>query len=246
MCVIDQSPRPAASLRLRNIAVAAAWIAALAPLAGCSERRPDPSMSSGSAAYQSFPGPTSNAPVDYKIGPLDVLSVTVFKEPDLSFKEIQVDAGGNLLFPLVGDVHAAGKSANELSKELAARLNEKYLRNAQVSVVIASSVSQHVTVEGNVTQPGVYDISGSSTLLQAIALAKSPTRTARLDQVAVFRFVDGKRMGAVFDLRAIRNGEAPDPVLQGGDIVVVGFSAAKGAFRDFLQSAPLLNLFVLF
>ena len=92
----------------------------------------------------------------------------------------------------------------------------------------------------------MYDISGSSTLLEAIARAKSPTRVARLDQVVVFRMINGQRAGAVFDLRKIRDGEAPDPQLQGGDIVVVGFSAVKGAFRDFLSAAPLLSLFQIF
>lgn len=245
MPVIDRSPT-CVCRRLGGVAAGVLLATALGGMAQARDPEPVPGVSTGAAAYQGFPAPTNNAPSDYKIGPLDVLSVTVFKEPDLSFKEIQVDAGGNLLFPLIGDVHAAGKSANDVSKELAARLNEKYLRNAQVSVVIVSSVSQHVTVEGSVVQPGVYDISGNATLLQAIALAKSPTRTARLDQVAVFRFVEGKRMGAVFDLRKIRNGEAPDPALRGGDIVVVGFSKSKGIFRDFLQTAPLLGIFAFF
>lgn len=201
-------------------------------------------LPSGNAAYTVIPPKAADSAerADYKIGPLDVLGVTVFQEPDLSFKEIQVDASGRLLFPLVGEVHAAGKTANELSRELATRL-ETSLVNPQVTVVIASSVSQQITVEGNVTQPGVYDIGGSTSLLQALAQAKSPTRVARLDQVVVFRTANGQRTGAVFDVRKIRVGAAPDPQLMGGDVVVVGFSAVKGAFRDFLTTAPFLNLF---
>ena len=204
----------------------------------------DSTLPSGDAAYAIIPPreADSAARTDYKIGPQDVLSVTVFQEPDLSFKEIQVDAAGNLLFPLVGQIQAGGKSAGELSKEISSRL-DGYIVNPQVSVVIASSVSQQVTVEGNVTQPGVYDISGSTSLLQALAQAKSPTRVARLDQVIVFRTVNGKRFGAVFDVRKIRVGAAPDPQLAGGDIVVVGFSAVKGAFRDFLTTAPFFSVF---
>ena len=201
-------------------------------------------LPSGDAAYQVLPPPAADSAgrADYKIGPLDVLTVNVFQEPDLSFKELQVDASGNVLFPLIGDVRAAGKSARELSQEMGERLSG-YLVNPQVSVVVASSVSQQVTVEGNVTQPGIYDIAGPTTLLRALAQAKSPTRVARLDQVVIFRTVNGQRLGAVFDVRKIRVGAAPDPELRGGDVVVVGFSAVKGAFRDFLTTAPFFSVF---
>jgi polysaccharide biosynthesis/export protein len=200
-------------------------------------------LPSGDQAYNVVPAAKANDVRDYKVGPLDTLSVTVFQEPDLTFNQMQVDAAGNLLFPLIGTVRAGGKTAHELSQEISTRLDEHYLKNAQVSVVVQASASQHITVEGNVTQPGVYDINGTSSLLEAIARAKSPTRVARLDQIVVFRNVNGQRMGAVFDLRKIRDGEAPDPELLGGDVVVVGFSAVKGAFRDFLTTAPLLAVF---
>jgi polysaccharide biosynthesis/export protein len=203
-------------------------------------------LPSGDKAYALVPPAQGNGARDYHVGPLDTLSVTVFQEPDLTFKEIQVDAGGNLLFPLIGNVEASGKTAHELSQEIGSRLDQHYLRNAQVSVVVEQSASQHITVEGSVTQPGVYDINGNSSLLEAVALAKSPTRTAKLNQIVVFRTIGGKRMGAVFDLRRIRNGQDPDPELVGGDVVVVGFSAVKGAFRDFLSAAPLFNAFRLY
>lgn len=227
------------AVSVRRTFGAAAPLLLLGLVGGCQTFSPD--LPSDQAAYQVIPAATASGNErDYKIGPLDVLSITVFQEPDLSFKEIPVDASGSLLFPLIGDVHAAGKSAIELSHEIADRLDRKYLINPQVSVVVKSSESQHVTVEGSVTEPGVYDINGSSTLLEALARAKSPTRVAKLDQVVVFRMVNGQRMGAVFNVNKIRDGEMPDPELLGGDVVVVGFSNLKGAFRDFLTSAPLL------
>ena len=220
-------------------------LALLAALAGCAGQRSG--LPSGAEAYKVIPpdDPSSRLS-DYRIGPLDILSVTVFREPDLTLKELQVDAGGNLVFPLIGAVEASGKTANELSSEIARRLNERYLRNPQVSVVVSSSTSQRVTVEGSVTEPGVYELGGNATLLEALARAKSPTRTAALDQVVVFRREGGTRLGAVFDIRDIRAGRVADPRIRGGDTVVVGFSAVKGAFRDFLQSAPFLNLFRVF
>jgi polysaccharide export outer membrane protein len=81
------------------------------------------------------------------------------------------------------------------------------------------------------------------TLLQALAVARGPTRVAAVDEVVVFRMVDGKRQGALFDVNAIRKGRAPDPQILGNDMVVVGFNAVKGAYRDFLQTAPVFAIF---
>ena len=106
--------------------------------------------------------------------------------------------------------------------------------------------SQFVTIEGQVTKPGVYEISRDYTLLSVIARAESPNKTARLDEIVVFRTADGKRMAARFDLTDIRTGRAPDPRMLNGDVVVVGYSASKGAWQNFLQAVPLLNVFYVF
>jgi polysaccharide export outer membrane protein len=92
-------------------------------------------------------------------------------------------------------------------------------------------------------QPGVYEITGSSSLQESIARAEGLTRVAVVDQIVVLRTIDGKPMGAVFDLKAIREGKAPDPEILGGDRIVVGFSGLKGAYRDLLSAAPLFNVF---
>jgi polysaccharide export outer membrane protein len=198
----------------------------------------------GTASYAVMPPPDpSQEAAAYRIGPLDVLKVTVFQEKDLSFDQIQVDASGNLAFPLIGTVHAAGDTALELSNEIARQLGRQYLVNPQVSVSVASSVSQNVTVEGDVKQPGVYAINGTETLLSALAQAQSPTDVAKLDQVVIFRNIDGKRAGAVFDVSAIREGRVPDPQVLGGDVIVVGFDQIKGAFRDLFKAAPFFYVF---
>ncbi|MDB5694592.1 MAG: polysaccharide biosynthesis protein GumB [Sphingomonas bacterium] len=197
----------------------------------------------GPAAYAVVPAPTSAAPTDYRIGALDELTITVFREPDLSRERLRVDAAGTLLFPLIGTVRAGGKTSEELAAEITARLDARFVRNPQVTVAILTSQSQRVTVEGSVRAPGVYEIGGNATLLEALARAQSPTDTAKLSEVIVFRTVAGQRMGAVFDLRRIRVGLDADPRILGGDTVVVGFSQVKGVFRDFLSAAPLLAIF---
>jgi polysaccharide export outer membrane protein len=180
---------------------------------------------------------------DYKIGPLDTLAVTVFQEPDLSQTAVQVDASGNVLLPLIGQVKAEDKTSTQLANEVGVKLGAKYLTNPQVSVIVTQSVSQHVTLDGSVTEPGVYAIQGRTTLLDALAMAKGTSRVAALDQVAVFRMVGGKRIGGVFNVDKINRGLAPDPEIKGDDTIVVGLSNVKAAWRDILTAAPLLTAF---
>ncbi|HEX5258799.1 MAG TPA: polysaccharide biosynthesis/export family protein [Sphingomicrobium sp.] len=180
---------------------------------------------------------------DYRIGSLDTLDVTVFEEPDLSAKGIEVDASGQIALPLVGSVQAKGKTASELASELEKLFGTKYLRNPEVTVSVASSVSQKVSVQGEVVQPGVYQLTGPTTLLDVLSLAKGETEVAKLDQVVVFRNIKGQRMGAVFNVDGIRRGEAADPVIQGNDLVVVGYSAASKLWQNIIHAAPLIGIF---
>lgn len=210
-------------------------------LIGCSHA---PALPGGEAAYTAFPAPTADHPVDdYKIGALDTLAVTVFQEPDLSTSAVQVDASGNVLLPLIGQVKADGKTSTQLGDEIGIKLGARYLTNPQVSVIVTQSVSQHVTVDGSVTDPGVYAIQGRTTLLDALAMAKGTSRVAALNQVAVFRMIDGKRVGGVFNVDKINRGLAPDPEIKGDDTIVVGLSNVKSAWRDILTAAPLLTAF---
>jgi polysaccharide export outer membrane protein len=112
-----------------------------------------------------------------------------------------------------------------------------------VTVTVATSVSQNVSVQGEVTQPGIYPINGPTTLLGVLSMAKGETELAKLDQVVVFRTINGERMGAVFDVGAIRRGAAPDPAIQGSDLVVVGYSAARRFWRDVVAASPIFSVF---
>lgn len=195
----------------------------------------------GEQAYAVFPPPTEDSrPNEYRIGPLDVLKITVFQEPDLSLEEVPVDASGDVLLPLIGRVEAAGKTGTELSTDIAGRLGERYLIDPQVSIIVSQSASQNITVEGAVNKPGIFEIQGQSNLLQAMALAEGPTQTAKLGEVIVFRRKEDGLYAAQFNLSDIRTGQAANPEILAGDIVVVGNSFAKALFRDFLQLSPLL------
>lgn len=228
---------------VRRLATKAALCVLVLTLAACA------SADIGSASA-SLPPPSAQAVAspkpDYVIGPLDRISVSVFQVPDLSQKELQVDTAGQVNLPLIGLVQAGGKTASQLSAEIASRLGKTYLQNPQVNVTIDEANSQRVTVEGAVLQPGVFPISGTTTLLQTIALARGPDKTADIRRVAIFRTIEGKRAAAVFDLKAIRQGSAPDPEVYGNDIVVVQSSSAKNVWQEVLRAVPAVGLFRFF
>ena len=177
---------------------------------------------------------------DYRIGPLDELDLVVFQEKDLS-RTVDVDASGRIILPLVGPLVAAGKTPEGLAAEISAKLGAKYLQNPQVAILVKKAVSQKITVEGEVTKPGVYPITGRTTLIQAIALASGADPFADYRRVAVFRYVDNKRHGAIFNLDKVNQGHASDPEIYGNDIIVVERSGVKSAIRDYLGPlAPLI------
>jgi polysaccharide biosynthesis/export protein len=127
--------------------------------------------------------------------------------------------------------------------DIAGRLGTQYLRNPQVSVVVLEAASQKITIDGAVTKPGVYEMRGTTSLLQAVAMAEGPTRVADLSKVAVFRTVDGQRSVALFDLGAIRQGRADDPAVRGDDIIVVDTSRMSAFMRDVIAALPGLSVF---
>jgi polysaccharide export outer membrane protein len=167
--------------------------------------------------------------------------IDVFGVPDLSQKEIQADTSGNISFPLVGTVPAGGKTPAEVAALIADGLRGKYIRDPQVTVNLKETVSQVVTVSGDVKEPGLYPVVGHMTLMRAIATAKGVGDTADTGNVVVFRTVNGQKMAALYNLTAIQRGNYDDPEIYPNDVVVLGDSQARRLFRDFLQLAPALS-----
>ncbi len=196
---------------------------------------PAPDTTSASGAYQ---GAT-----DYRVGAQDLLSISVFGVQDLT-KEVRVNSNGQISLPLIGAVMAGGRTIPELEAELARKYSDGYLQKPQVSVFVKEFTSQRVTLEGAIAKPGIYPITGKTTLLQAIALAGGiDDKTADLGGIVLMRQVDGKRMAAAYDLRQVRKGLVDDPVIYGDDIIVVEQSASKTALRRFIESVPVLGIF---
>lgn len=191
----------------------------------------------GTFVAASTPGNTA-----YKIGGQDVLDIVVFMVPELT-RNIQVADSGTINLPLVGEVPAAGRTSQQLERDLTARLGARYLKNPQVNVYVKEFNSQRVTVEGAVKQPGVFPLRGKTSLMEVLALAKGSDRDVASGAVMVFRTSEGQRVAAEFDLDSIREGGTPDPQIQNGDIVVVPTSTSKVVFQNFLKVSPLLAAF---
>jgi polysaccharide biosynthesis/export protein len=190
----------------------------------------------------SAPGPGPLTQSDYIIGPQDNLEINVFQVMDLT-KTVRVESSGMILLPLIGQVRASGRTVKDLSDEIAQKLGEKYVKDPLVTVTVMESASQKVTVDGAVTQPGIYPISGNTTLSQAVALARGTIEDANLRQVAVFRNEGEKRMAAVFDLSAIRAGRLPDPPVYANDVIVVDTAGGRRLLRSLGSIVPFLYLF---
>jgi polysaccharide biosynthesis/export protein len=179
----------------------------------------------------------------YRLAPRDVIKLTVLGEAELSDAALAIDADGYADVPYLGRTRAAGATMAEFGKAVAQGLAKGYLVDPHVSVGLVSSTLLRYAVEGSVHQPGVFDLSGPTTLLQALAKAQSPTRTADLRKVAIIRPAGAQRTGALFDIVRIREGHLADPTIEPGDTIVVTSSWSKAAFQDLLTAAPALAIF---
>ena len=107
---------------------------------------------------------------DYRIGPEDLLEISVFEDEKLN-KAVRVSSQGNISLTLIGVIRVKGLTANELEREIRDLLAEKYLQDPHVSVFIKEYRSQRISVIGSVEKPSVFEVTGQKTILDALALA---------------------------------------------------------------------------
>jgi len=153
-----------------------------------SPQQPPPSQAPAAGRQQPPPPREEKDQISaYVIGSDDVLNIYVFDEPDLNQStKYRVDADGMVTFALVGRVRAAGRTVREFQDDLIARLAQGYIRNPQLRVDVESYRSQNVYVSGEVRSPGKVPMSGPTmTLVEALALAGSPTAQASAELIVV-------------------------------------------------------------
>jgi polysaccharide export outer membrane protein len=174
------------------------------------------------AAAPQRPEPASvAAPAQYTIGPQDLLKITVFDEADLT-NSYRVDGDGFITFPYISRVAAAGLKLGELQDRIRTLLSAGFIKNPQVRVEIGEFKSQSVLVSGEVRQPGKITMTGSMTLLEALAAAGSATSSASSELTVAHpkRGVEDSDVVRI-NWKDLQLGKGTDVGLQDGDIINV-------------------------
>lgn len=233
------------SLQARGARGAMVMATLLTVTSGCASS-PEPIIgpsASAPVAELGQQGFSVQRPTTYLLRANDRISISVFREPEFSIQSVQIGVEGNVSLPLLGSIPAAGMTTKQFEQDVTRRLAAVGLKSPTVSVNIADYASHLVTVEGAVSSPGVYTFQPGARLSSAVALAKGPTRYAKLDQVAVFRDSPEGVMVAKFDYREVQQGTMLDPVLQPGDRVIVGTSGSSVFWDDLLRTIPVFGVF---
>lgn len=176
--------------------------------------------------------PTVDA--DYRIAPNDLMEFDVFGVPDMK-RDVRVNASGQVSLPLIGQVPVAGLTTQAAQQLIAARYEEKYLMDPQVSLFIKEFTTKRVAIEGAVTRPGIYPMAGDLTLLRALALAGGFAPYADIKQIVVYRNgTGGQREQFSYDLDQVRAGKVTDPDIRSDDVIVVQRDPRRAALKDSL------------
>jgi polysaccharide export outer membrane protein len=173
------------------------------------------------AALQNPAGEPMVSGGDYKIGPEDVLEISVWKEKDLQ-REVLVRPDGWFTFPLVGNIEAKGKSAQQIQDEITQWLKE-YIPNPVVSVSVKKIAGYKIFVIGRVNKPGEYVVGSYIDVLQALTLAGGLTPFAEESNIKIVRKENGKKTILPFDYSTVKKGKRMEQniTLMSGDVIIV-------------------------
>lgn len=157
----------------------------------------------------------------FNLGPGDVLAISVWRDEELN-RQVLVRPDGMISFPLIGDIVAAGKTVDELRQEIEEKIVE-YVPDTKVTVMLIELASPKVFVVGQVNQPGMFIMTGDTTVMQALAWAGGLTPFASSGSIRIIRTGNGHTAVLNFDYDDVEDGEdlAQNVILQPGDTIVV-------------------------
>jgi polysaccharide biosynthesis/export protein len=158
----------------------------------------------------------------YMIGANDVLTVNVWKEPDIS-RSVPVRSDGKISLPLAGELQASGQTPRQLEQEITKRL-QSYISDPEVTVIVTESKSQKINIMGMVARQGTYLLSGSTTVMDAIAMAGGFKDFAKQKAVYILRSnADGTQKRFPFNYKEVIKGKSLEQNIRllPGDTVVV-------------------------
>lgn len=146
-----------------------------------------------------------NATGDYQIGNSDILTINVWKEPEVS-RTVPVRSDGKISLPLIGEIQAAGKTPAELQSDIGKGLHD-YISEPEVTVIVQEQKSQRFNILGQVQRPGSYLLNPPMTVLDAIAIAGGFRDFAKVKSIKVMRQqADGKQVSFAFNYKQAMNG----------------------------------------
>ncbi|MEY4270914.1 MAG: hypothetical protein RLZZ58_2130 [Pseudomonadota bacterium] len=220
---------------------------ALVALGACSKPNFRPETATAVAPQASLSEPTwaDMNPVNdlpQRLGIADRLAFKVYGVPELD-RDVRVDSSGAIDLPLVGSLNVAGMETAAVRTIIEDRLRARYLQDPQVTLEVIEAVSQRFVIEGGVKSPGIYQVTGNQTLLQAVAQAQGTTEFARASEVVVFRTINGQPSAALFDLDAVRGGRLLDPRIYPNDRIVIGTDTSRALIKDLISLTPIVGVF---
>ncbi len=159
---------------------------------------------------------------DYKIGPGDVVEVSVYGEEQLNRKDLVVKPDGKISFPLIGDAQVGGLTTAQAKEAMEQSLHE-YVPGAVASVSVAQLGSLQYYVVGKVNKPGMYNVSKPLTVLQALAMAGGLTPFANESHILIMRNTGKGTVDIAFNYKKVKKGQNIEEniILERGDVVVV-------------------------
>ena len=173
-------------------------------------------------AQQDTPAEETPETPAYRIGIQDVLSVLVWKEPELSVREVVVRPDGKISLPLINEIQASGLTTAQLREQIAEKLKD-FVAAPNVSVTVVKTLSQSVTVMGQVGKPGAYLLGAPMTVLDVLARAGGLTEEAKRKSIKIVRTENGKTVQYSFNYKDVIKGKnlRQNITLKNGDIILV-------------------------
>jgi len=183
---------------------------------GCAPRM-SPMVEAQAAASEVLPPDLEK----YRLGPEDIIEVSVWKEPELT-KQLVVRPDGRISYPLIGEIPAAGKTVKDIQEDISHKL-EKFVTDASVTVILLKPQYYKFYVTGRVNKPGEFLVGRPTSVLQAIAMAGGLTPFASPRSIKIVRKEGGQDRVFPFNYKDVSKGLmlTQDIILQPGDVVVV-------------------------
>jgi len=159
--------------------------------------------------------------LEYRIGPEDILHISVWKEEDLD-RKVLVRPDGGISFPLAGDIQVSGRTPLEIQDEIRSRL-QRYVQDAEVTVSVDKISGYTIFVLGEVEEPGQFTLGRYVDVVQALTLAGGFTPYANNRDIQILRRQNGREVTYKFDFRSVSRGRnlKQNIILQSGDVVLI-------------------------